>query len=167
MSSNWLDIIWHMPVLPSSLTIGELAARSGLAPSALRFYESRGLIAAERSESGWRRYHRSVLRRLALISVAQQVGLSLEQVRLSLQDIPLESSPTRADWELLSDRWRLQLDDRIAQLERLRDDLTGCIGCGCLSLRRCRLYNRADASADEGAGSRLQRAYGRPGHLIG
>lgn len=147
--------------------IGELSRRSGLAPSALRFYEQRGLITSSRSEGGRRLYQRSTLRRLAVIAVAQQVGLTLDEIGASLAALPLGGSPTRGEWRMLSDRWRQRLDDRIAQLERLRDDLTSCIGCGCLSLRRCRIHNRGDASAREGQGSRLERAYGSRGHLPG
>lgn len=166
MSSRTADDTRAAPLRPL-VGIGELSRRSGLAPSALRFYERRGLIASLRSDGGRRLYQRSTLRRLAVISVAQQVGLSLDQIAASLKTLPRDRTPTRAEWKVISDGWRRQLEDRIAQLERLRDDLTSCIGCGCLSLRRCRLYNRGDESAGEGTGSRLERAYGTRGRLPG
>ena len=156
-----------MPVLPTRLSIGELSGRSGVAASAIRFYEARGLLTSERSPGGQRLFPRAALRRLAFIAAAQMVGLTLEEIRAALARLPEQRTPTRADWQELSVGWRSQLDLRIAALERLRDDLTGCVGCGCLSLRRCRLYNRGDTAATEGRGSRLARAYGSSGHLIG
>jgi MerR family redox-sensitive transcriptional activator SoxR len=138
-----------------SLTIGELSRRSGVAASALRYYERLGLIRAVRTGGNQRRYERAELRRVAFIRISQQVGVSLEEIREALASLPESRTPTRADWAALSARWRGRLDERIAFLERLRDDLTGCIGCGCLSLRRCRLYNPDDQLAEEGAGSRL------------
>jgi MerR family redox-sensitive transcriptional activator SoxR len=136
------------------LTIGELGARSGLAPSALRFYESQGLLPAERSAGRQRRYPRSALRRLAFIRSAQRVGLSLDEVREALAGLPDTRTPTVADWRRLSAGWQRRLDERIAELELLRDSLTSCIGCGCLSLRRCALYNPADRAAALGSGPR-------------
>jgi MerR family transcriptional regulator, redox-sensitive transcriptional activator SoxR len=136
------------------LSIGEIARRSGLAPSALRFYESRGLICSERSTGGRRLYRRHVLRRLAVIRVAQRMGLTLAEIDDALASLPVARAPTAAEWGRLSRGWRRELDERIAMLERLRDELTGCIGCGCLSLTRCRLYNPRDAASTLGSGPR-------------
>jgi MerR family redox-sensitive transcriptional activator SoxR len=136
------------------LTIGELAARSGVAPSALRFYEQQGLIRSTRTGGNQRRYERSELRRVAFIRIAQQVGVSLDRISQALADLPDERTPTKADWERLSRRWRADLDERITMLERLRDKLTGCIGCGCLSLKSCTLNNPDDIVAQEGPGPR-------------
>ena len=138
----------------TELSVGEVAARSGVAVSALHFYESKGLIASRRSTGNQRRYARDVLRRLAAIRVAQRVGLPLEAIARALASLPDARTPTRADWQRLSASWRAELDARIATLERLRDELTGCIGCGCLSLKRCRLSNPGDALACEGTGPR-------------
>jgi MerR family redox-sensitive transcriptional activator SoxR len=140
--------------MQDSLTIGELAARSGVAPSALRYYERMGLISARRTTGNQRRYDRSTLRRVAFVRIAQQVGVSLDEIRQALAALPDSRTPTRADWTRLSRRWRSRLDERIGLLERLRDDLDGCIGCGCLSLRRCRLYNPDDDLAAQGSGPR-------------
>jgi MerR family redox-sensitive transcriptional activator SoxR len=137
------------------LTIGEVAARAGVATSALRFYEREGLISAERSTAGQRRYQRSVLRRIAFVRTAQHVGLSLDEIREALATLPDGRTPTKADWSRLARGWRPRLDARIAELERLRDSLTSCIGCGCLSLRRCALYNPGDRVAANGAGPRF------------
>jgi MerR family transcriptional regulator, redox-sensitive transcriptional activator SoxR len=136
------------------LTIGELAARSGAAPSALRYYERRGLIRATRTGGNQRRYHRSELRRVSFVRIAQQVGISLDEIGAALAELPQERTPTRADWQRLSRRWHVRLQERIAMLERLRDDLAGCIGCGCLSLRTCRIYNPDDVLAESGTGPR-------------
>lgn len=136
------------------LTIGELAARTGVATSALRFYEGRGLIASRRSPGGQRRFHRDVLRRIAFIRVAQTMGLELDSIGASLDGLPESRTPNKADWERLSRSWRPLLDERIAQLERLRDQLGECIGCGCLSLRACALYNPEDRAASLGSGPR-------------
>jgi MerR family transcriptional regulator, redox-sensitive transcriptional activator SoxR len=136
------------------ITIGELAARSGVAPSALRYYERMGLLRATRTGGNQRRYERAELRRVAFIRIAQQVGVSLEEIRAALGSLPQGRTPTRADWARLSASWRRRLTDQIALLERLRDELTGCIGCGCLSLQRCRLYNPDDLLAAEGTGPR-------------
>jgi len=137
-----------------SLTIGELAARSGVAQSALRFYEREGLIHASRTGGNQRRYDRAELRRVAFIKIAQQVGVSLEEIRDALSALPENRTPTKADWARLSARWRRRLEERIALMERLRDQLTGCIGCGCLSLRRCQLINPSDELALAGPGPR-------------
>jgi MerR family redox-sensitive transcriptional activator SoxR len=139
----------------ASLTIGELSRRSGVAASALRYYERLGLIRAARTGGNQRRYERAELRRVAFIRISQQVGVSLEEIREALASLPESRTPTKADWAALSARWRGHLNERIAFLERLRDDLTGCIGCGCLSLQRCRLYNPDDQLSEEGAGPRL------------
>ena len=136
------------------LTIGEVARRTGLAPSALRFYEQQGLIAAERTAGAQRRYRRDVLRRIAFIRVAQRVGLSLEEVATALATLPADRVPTKADWARLSRQWRGRLDERIALLEGLRDELSSCIGCGCLSLRSCALYNPDDRARALGNGPR-------------
>ena len=138
-----------------TLTIGELSARSGVAPSALRYYETMGLIRAGRTGGNQRRYDRGELRRVAFIRIAQQVGISLEEVRAALEELPAGRTPTKADWSRLSARWRRKLDARIALLEGLRDKLSGCIGCGCLSLKRCQLYNPGDRLASTGTGARV------------
>jgi len=143
-----------MPLLPDRITIGDLAARSGVATSALRFYEGRGLIAAERTSGNQRVYPRPTLRRVAFIRAAQAVGLSLDEIARALATLPMDRTPVKRDWERLSTAWRDRLDERIAELEQLRDGLTGCIGCGCLSLRTCRLLNREDRAAGKGAGAR-------------
>jgi MerR family redox-sensitive transcriptional activator SoxR len=138
-----------------TLTIGELAARSGLAPSALRYYERMGLIHAARTGGNQRRYARADLRRVAFIRIAQQVGVSLEEIRAALASLPENRTPTKADWSRLSARWRGRLDEKIVLLERLRDQLSGCIGCGCLSLERCQLVNPGDRLAATGPGPRV------------
>lgn len=139
------------------LPIGELARRSGLATSALRFYEERGLIRAQRDAGGRRRFARNMLRRIAFIQAGQRVGLSLQEIAQALAILPENRTPNRADWAQLSKAWRVRLEDQIWELQRLRDELTGCIGCGCLSLRRCRLYNPQDAAATLGAGAHYLR----------
>ncbi|GAA4830290.1 redox-sensitive transcriptional activator SoxR [Saccharopolyspora rosea] len=146
-----------MSKLPKQLTIGEVAHRSGIAQTALRFYEQRGLISATRTAGNQRRYDRAVLRRLAFIRAAQRVGLSLEQISEALAELPEDHQPTKADWTRLSRRWRDELDARIDGLQRLRDRLTGCIGCGCLSLRTCTLQNADDRFAEFGPGAPLLR----------
>jgi len=138
----------------SKLTIGALSQRTGVAHSALRFYEAEGLIHAARSDGGQRRYPRDVLRRVSFIRIAQQVGLSLEEIRTALSSLPEKRTPNKKDWERLSSSWRPRLDAQIAMLERLRDRLTGCIGCGCLSLQLCRLANPGDEAAERGPGPR-------------
>jgi MerR family transcriptional regulator, redox-sensitive transcriptional activator SoxR len=136
------------------LAIGEVSARSGMAPSALRYYEDQGLITSSRTPGGARRYPRSVLRRLAVIRAARNVGLSLPEIRSALETLPPGRPPTTTDWARLSQGWRDRLDEQIAALSRLRDGLTSCIGCGCLSLERCALSNPGDVAAREGAGAR-------------
>jgi len=136
------------------LTIGDFAARSGVAPSALRYYEKEGLIRSTRTSGNQRRYRRSELRRVAFVRIAQQVGVSLEEIREALAALPENRTPTKADWSRLSARWRRRLDERITLMERLREQLTGCIGCGCLSMRRCKLINPDDALAATGPGPR-------------
>lgn len=136
------------------LLIGEVAARSGVATSALRFYESLGLIRPERSPGGHRLYPRHVLRRVAFIRIAQRLGLTLEEIGEALVTLPPDRAPTKAQWAKLSRSWRRRLDERIGSLEALRDDLAGCIGCGCLSLQSCRLYNPQDAAAALGVSAR-------------
>lgn len=136
------------------LSIGELADRSGVAPSALRFYESQGLIEATRSEGGQRRFERETLRRVAFVRVAQEVGLTLEEIRDALHSLPEKRTPTEKDWERLSVAWRPRIDAQIRMLERLRDRLDGCIGCGCLSLRVCKLLNPGDEMGEHGPGAR-------------
>lgn len=136
------------------LAIGEVADRTGVARSALRFYEANGLIHSSRTEGGQRRYHRDVLRRVAFVRVAQRVGLRLEDIKAALDLLPERRTPHLDDWERLAGRWRDDLDERIRLLEGLRDQLTSCIGCGCLSLKACRLYNPEDAAANLGPGPR-------------
>ena len=136
----------------TELTIGELSERSGIATSAIRFYEDRGLVSARRTTGNQRRYERAMLRRLAFIRTAQRVGLSLDEIASALSALPSGRTPTKADWTRLSRAWRPRLDQQIAQLERLRDTLDSCIGCGCLSLKRCNLSNPGDLVADRGPG---------------
>lgn len=136
------------------LTIGELSSRSGVAHSALRFYEGRGLISSERSDGNQRRYPRATLRRVALIRAGQEVGLSLSEIAEALSTLPTDATPTKADWERLSRSWRDRLDSQIAELVALRNELTDCIGCGCLSLRSCALFNPGDVASDLGSGPR-------------
>ena len=136
------------------LSIGEVADRAGIAPSALRFYEKEGLIHSDRSEGGQRRYHRDVLRLIAFIRAAQRVGLTLDDIRDALHTLPETKVPTAADWTRLSKSWRPLLDRRIEEMQRLRDRLDSCIGCGCLSLKTCALSNPQDIAATEGAGAR-------------
>jgi MerR family transcriptional regulator, redox-sensitive transcriptional activator SoxR len=141
--------------MDSGLTIGELSRRTGVAASALRFYEAEGLIRATRTDGGQRRYARDVICRVSFMRIAQQVGLSLDEIRSALASLPDERTPTRHDWERLSSSWRPLLDARIEMLQRLRDRLSGCIGCGCLSLDVCPLYNPGDELGDRGPGARL------------
>jgi MerR family redox-sensitive transcriptional activator SoxR len=144
-----------MGALPDLLTIGELSQRSGAAPSALRFYERLGLIRATRTGGNQRRYERAALRRVAFVLAARHLGVPLEEVRKALATLPSDRTPRAADWARLSARWRSRLDERIAEMHNLRDKLTSCIGCGCLSLQRCKLLNRDDTVALRGAGPRL------------
>jgi MerR family redox-sensitive transcriptional activator SoxR len=136
------------------LTIGELAARSGVATSALRYYESLGLLTSTRTRGAQRRYARSTLRRVAVVQAGQRAGLSLAQVREGMAELPADRVPTRRDWERLARRWRTHLDARIDELQRIRDGLADCIGCGCQSLRRCAVENPGDVAADLGPGAR-------------
>jgi MerR family redox-sensitive transcriptional activator SoxR len=140
--------------MEQELSIGALSERTGVATSALRFYEAEGLIHAYRSEGGQRRYAREIIRRVSFIRVAQQVGLSLDEIRSALASLPQSRTPTQKDWERLSRSWAPRLDAQIAMLERLRDRLSGCIGCGCLSLRSCKLLNPDDQAARLGPGPR-------------
>ena len=138
--------------MEEELTIGALSERTGVAASALRFYEAEGLIHSTRSGGGQRRYTRETLRRVSFIRVAQQVGLTLDEIRASLTSLPDNRTPNKGDWERLAGSWRPRIDRQIAMLERLRDRLTGCIGCGCLSLKICKLYNPGDELAGRGPG---------------
>ena len=134
-------------------TIGQLSARSGVSQSALRFYERKGLISAERNSGNQRRYPAVTLRRVALVQAGRTAGIPLERIRAALDTLPADRAPTKRDWERLSRAWRKELDLRIATLEAIRGRLTGCIGCGCLSLRRCSLINPGDEAAGQGAGA--------------
>lgn len=136
------------------LTIGELAARTGLSVSAIRFWEEKGLVEALRTRGGQRRFLRSDIRRLSFALIAQQLGFSLQEIRAELARLPQGRTPNAADWAKISRGFRRQLDERIAAMQRVRDRLDNCIGCGCLSLRKCALYNRDDRLAAEGAGPR-------------
>jgi MerR family redox-sensitive transcriptional activator SoxR len=140
--------------MDSVLTIGEVAKRSGVASSALRFYEQRGLIASVRVGAGHRRYPRAVLRRIAFIVFAQKIGLGLDEIGLELSKLPAERVPSRQDWARLSGAWRTRIDQKIAELQRLRAGLTQCIGCGCLSIDKCSLANPADRAGRRGSGPR-------------
>ena len=142
------------------LTIGEVAARSGAAASALRFYEAEGLIAARRTSGNQRRYDRSVLRRVALIQAGRAAGIPLERIRAALGTLPAARTPTRRDWERFSRRWRDDLDDRIETLQAIRNRLTTCIGCGCLSIDRCELLNPDDEAGARGPGAHFLRQDG-------
>jgi MerR family transcriptional regulator, redox-sensitive transcriptional activator SoxR len=138
----------------SILTVGQLADRSGLTVSALHFYERRGLISSKRDDGNRRRYSRDTLRRLAFIRASQRVGIPLAEIKTALDGLPKRRTPREADWFKLSTIWQKRMDDQIEQLIRLREDLTNCIGCGCLSFARCQLVNTADAMAAEGPGAR-------------
>lgn len=137
------------------LSIGEVANRTGLAVSAIRYYDDEGLVAARRTPGGKRMFLRSDIRRLSFILIAQQLGFSLEEIRAQLKQLPLERTPNKRDWEKISRGFRAHLDARIGMLERLRDRLDGCIGCGCLSLDTCKLYNPEDKASRAGTGPRL------------
>ena len=147
----------------TSLSIGQLAERAGVAPSAIRFYEERGLIASQRTSGNQRRYPQATLRRIAFIRTAQRIGLSLEEIGAALATLPDRRTPTKADWQRLSRGWRPRLDEHIRRIELLRDRLDGCIGCGCLSLRSCALTNPHDELADRGPGAVLLDPDRRPG----
>jgi MerR family redox-sensitive transcriptional activator SoxR len=142
------------------LSIGDVAERSGVAPSALRFYERHGLIASARTDGNQRRYDRAVLRRLAFIRAGRAAGISLERIGSALGTLPTSRTPSRRDWERLSNHWRDDLDARIETLQALRERLTTCIGCGCLSIDRCELLNPDDEAAARGAGAHYLRAEG-------
>jgi len=144
-----------------TLSIGDLSARSGVAPSALRFYESIGLITSSRSAGNQRRYAQATLRRVAFVRAAQRVGLSLEEIAEALATLPEGRTPTKADWARLSQSWRGRLDEQIERIERLRDRLDGCIGCGCLSLKTCALNNPGDEVAARGPGAAFLEPTGR------
>ena len=147
-------IVEAIPALDTQITIGELAQRSGVATSALRFYESRGLIMSVRTDGGQRRFARPTLRRVAFIQAAQRVGLSLEEIATALRTLPERRTPTKADWAVLSRSWNGLLRSRIQELETLQTRLTSCIGCGCLSLKTCGLLNPDDRAAARGSGAR-------------
>jgi MerR family transcriptional regulator, redox-sensitive transcriptional activator SoxR len=141
--------------LHKELTVGEVAARSGVAVSAIHFYEAKGLIRSRRNQGNQRRYPRAILRRVAVIKVAQRIGMPLATIRDALTTLPRGRTPTAADWRRLSALWKQGLDERIGRMTRLRDSLTGCIGCGCLSLKACPLRNPADRLSEDGPGPRL------------
>lgn len=138
-----------------SITIGDLARRTGLSVSAIRFYEERGLVSSFRTGGNQRRFERHEIRRLSFVIIAQRLGLTLRQIEAELAALPNQRAPTRADWQVISDRVRAILDAKIAQIEVTRDLLDGCIGCGCLSLDRCALYNPGDRARRGGAGPRF------------
>jgi MerR family redox-sensitive transcriptional activator SoxR len=140
--------------MESELSIQAVARRSGVAASALRYYEAKGLIASARARSGHRRYPRAVLRRIAFIVFAQRIGLSLEEIGAELANLPPDRTPTREDWGRITGAWTARIDERIAELQRLRAGMTRCIGCGCLSIDKCRYANPADRAGKRGAGPR-------------
>ncbi|MFP3907105.1 MAG: redox-sensitive transcriptional activator SoxR [Acidimicrobiales bacterium] len=140
--------------MASDLSIGAVSERTGVAPSALRYYEAEGLISSHRSEGNQRRYQPHMIRRISFIKVAQQVGLSLDEIHEALESLPENRTPNERDWARLARQWRPRIDEQIGMLERLRDRLDGCIGCGCLSLRHCRLVNPDDELASHGPGPR-------------
>ncbi|SFG08967.1 MerR family transcriptional regulator, redox-sensitive transcriptional activator SoxR [Duganella sp. CF458] len=147
-----MNVMTEEAEISRNLSVGEVAGRSGVAVSTLHFYETKGLISSFRTEGNQRRYSRDVLRRVAFIRVAQRVGISLADIQTALATLPATGAPGRADWERLSANWRVELDERIAQLRKLRDTLDDCIGCGCLSIDRCRLRNPFDKLSVKGAG---------------
>jgi MerR family redox-sensitive transcriptional activator SoxR len=146
--------IEHRPSPGQELSVSELATRAGVAISTLHFYERRGLISSRRTGGNHRRYRRDTLRRVAFIRVAQRVGIPLAEIATALNELPDARTPTRSDWQRLSERWKAELDARIRALQQLRDDFTGCIGCGCLSLAACALANPRDELRERGAGPR-------------
>src|SRR5580692_5843405 len=150
-------------VVENLLTIGEVAERSGLASSAIRFYERKGLVHAERTSSGQRRFRRDVLRRIAFIRIAQRVGLTLEEIVVALAVLPVDRAPTKRDWERLTAGWQDRIEERISLLEALRGGLSTCIGCGCLSLRTCSLSNPGDLASALGSGPQYLLPDGRQG----
>ncbi|HVY90817.1 MAG TPA: redox-sensitive transcriptional activator SoxR [Hyphomonadaceae bacterium] len=145
------------------LTIGQLAERTGLSVSAIRFYETKHLVSPVRNKGGQRRYLRSDIRRLSFVLIAQQLGFSIEKIRAALSSLPERRTPTQKDWEQISRAFRSELDQRIGAMTRLRDHLDGCIGCGCLSLKRCQLYNPADRLHRLGSGPRIVLGDGASG----
>ena len=149
--------------MAGELSIGDVARRSGVAPSALRFYERRGLIASTRTDGNQRRYDRAVLRRIALVQAGRAAGISLVEIRAALASLPTSRTPSRRDWERLSNRWRNDLDARIETMQALRERLTTCIGCGCLSIDKCELLNPDDEAEAKGAGARYLTASGHRG----
>jgi MerR family redox-sensitive transcriptional activator SoxR len=156
-SSSELEVkekTWYFCFVLDLLTIGDVSQRSGVAASALRFYEEKGLIASQRAGSGHRRYPRAVLRRIAFIVFAQKIGMTLDEVGAELSNLPHCRVPEGSDWAELSRSWKSRIDERIAELQRLRDGLTACIGCGCLSLSRCKLANPGDRAGRYGPGPR-------------
>lgn len=144
----------HRPLRKDGLTIGQIAARTGLAVSAIRYYEAEGLISPWRNETGQRRFERADIRRLSFIMISQGLGASIAEIRSQLTRLPRGRTPTAADWRRLSEHYRADLDRRITQLQKLRDDLDSCIGCGCLSLERCSLFNPDDRAGTAGPGPR-------------
>ncbi|WP_116995893.1 redox-sensitive transcriptional activator SoxR [Desertimonas flava] len=138
-----------------ALTIGQVSERTGVATSALRFYEDQGLIHSERNAGNQRRYHRDVLRRVSFIRIAQQVGLSLSEIGAVMSSLPDNRTPDRRDWEVVASSWKPRLDAQIALIERMKDRITGCIGCGCLSMEACPMFNRDDSLGAEGPGPHL------------
>ena len=147
-------------------TIGEIARRTGVATSALRFYEEHGLIASERNPSGHRRYHADAIRRVSFIRTAQRVGLSLSEIAQALATLPNDRTPTAGDWDRLAASWRARLDEQIGVLVRMRDQLASCIGCGCLSLESCGLWNPGDVASTLGVGARYLLSDDRPAEAI-
>jgi MerR family redox-sensitive transcriptional activator SoxR len=144
-----------LPNILRELTVGQVAARSGVAITALRFYEARGLISSQRNSGNQRRYKRDVLRRVALIKTAQKLGIPLASIQTAFETLPQDRTPAMEDWNRLSLSWKADLDERINRLTALRDQLSGCIGCGCLSMDACPLRNNGDALGEDGAGPRL------------
>jgi MerR family transcriptional regulator, redox-sensitive transcriptional activator SoxR len=153
-TSSIVQLMTRLEYRVHELTVGQLAERSGVAVSALHFYESKGLISSRRTAGNQRRFARDTLRRVSFIKISQRVGIPLSEIKEALATLPEERTPTVDDWARLSQAWRAHLDDRINQLERLRDDLTDCIGCGCLSLKTCALANPYDQLGDQGPGPR-------------
>lgn len=142
-------------MMKRGLSIGDLASRTGLSVSAIRFYETKGLVTPDRNAGRQRRYEGSDIRRLSFVLIAQQMGLTIEQIGEVMSGLPEGRTPTKADWTRISTGFRLMLDDKIAMMERMRDKLDGCIGCGCLSLKTCALYNPEDKARQDGTGPRF------------
>lgn len=149
-------------MLPDWITIGELAERTGVAASALRFYEERGLISSQRSGGNQRRFPRAMIRRVSVVRAAQRCGVSLDEIAAALGALPGDRDARKADWQRMSKVWRSRLDQRIAALQALRDELSGCIGCGCLSMERCKLLNPDDQAGRRGPGARYLPAGPEP-----